>query len=247
MIIHQVYGLFKDGKPMNDLFTAGSTKWREYCDRNGHIYKLWNAEQCEELVNTYSEVKNYYYDVKYSIMKADIIRFLILYNFGGIYSDLDVFPNKNVIEIDESILTLCTYPNKKADIDIELISSQKYNKDLYKFITEYIPKMIIEKDNIEQYKKWKIRYVFQTTGPRSFMRFLKLNKIQYNTVNILHLSDKEIYGEIDLDQYLEYDFLSYFSMSYFQDIHKKNKVVSYKKKGKKTILYKNIKENNLTE
>lgn len=230
MIIHQVYGLFKDGKPMNELFTASSTKWREYCDTNGYTYKLWNAEEVEELVNTYTNVKNYYYDVKYPVMKCDIARFLIIYSFGGMYVDLDVIPNKNVIEINENKLTLCKYMNKKDNMDIEIIYSPKYNIDLFNYIAFYIPSQIEEKNKIEIYEKWIIRYIFNTTGPQSFRRYLKMNKMEFNIIPTRHLEKDEKFGEINMDNYLDYDCLSYFSLSYNPHGDKNMKYKKYVKK-----------------
>ncbi len=229
MIIHQVYGLFRDDKPMNELFLKSSEEWKNYADRNGHIYKLWNADECDELVNTYSEIKEYYYDVKYPIMKCDIIRFLIIYQFGGMYVDLDVMPNKNVIKMDLDKLTLCNYVNKKTELDIEIISSQKYNKDLYNFL-KYIPTQIDEKNKIDIYEKWKVRYVFHTTGPRSFIRYCKENNIKYNTIPTIHLKSDEKYGVVDISKIYDIeniDCISYYSLSYMEG----KPVRSYKAHG----------------
>ena len=33
-----------------------------------------------------------YYSVRYTIMKVDIIRFIILHKYGGLYVDLDIIP-----------------------------------------------------------------------------------------------------------------------------------------------------------
>ena len=237
MIIHQVYGLFDDGKEMNVLFKTGSEAWKKYCDRNNHIYKMWNKKECDELVNTYTNIKNYYYDVKYPVMKVDIVRFLIIYQFGGMYVDLDVLPFKDNINIDESKLSLCNYlwtPNgevkKKTIADIEILSAPKQYLPLWEFIALYVPKQIKEKDEIEVYKDWKIRYIFQTTGPPSFRRFMKIKKMTYNTIDTLGLpKEVSINDEINIDNYggLDYDCLSYFSLSY--NPHG-NKNVQYRKK-----------------
>ena len=213
MIIHQVYGLFRDDKPMNKLFLRSNKMWEKYAQENGYTYKLWCADECDELVNTYSDIKKYYHSVRHNIMKCDIIRYLILYQFGGMYVDLDVMPNKNVIKIDPEKFTLCNYVNKNTDFDIEIIVSQKYNIDLYNFLL-YIPKQIEEKNNIDIYTNWKVRYVFQTTGPRSFIRFCKENDIKYDTIPTYHLSEDERLDEIDLEKYAQYDCLSYYSLSY---------------------------------
>ena len=228
MIIHQIYGLFNDGKEMPPLFQASSKAWSEYCDKNNHIYKLWDKKQVEELIDTYTNLKNYYYDVKYPIMKCDIARFIIVYQFGGLYVDLDVLPNKEIINIDENKLTLCKYINKKEECDIEMLYAPKQFLPLWEFVALYVPKQIEEKDNIDVYKNWIIRYVFQTTGPQSFRRYLKNKKLEFNIIKTIHLEKNEKYGEINIDEIQgieDIDCLSYFSLSY--NPHKKN--VSYKK------------------
>ena len=229
MLISQIYGIFDDGKEMSELFKASSQGWKDYAERNNHIYKLWNKKECDELVDTFANIKEYYYDVKYPVMKCDILRFLIVYQFGGMYSDLDVIPNQNVIEIDESKLTLCKYMNKKDNMDIEIICSPKYNIDLFNFIAFYVPEQIKEKD-ITIPKAWIIRYIFNTTGPRSFRRYLKKEKMDFNIIPTIHLEKEQKFGELEVDKIFgieDISCLSYFSLSY--NPHK-NKNVMYKKK-----------------
>lgn len=229
MIIHQIYGLFNDGKEMPPLFQASSKAWSEYCDKNNHIYKLWNKEQVEELINTYTDLK-YFYDVKYPVMKCDIARFIIVYQFGGLYVDLDVLPNKESIDIQEDKLTLCKYINKKELCDIEIIYSPKYNKLLYEYVSDYIPKQIEKKDKIDIYKNWKIRYIFQTTGPQSFIRFIKYRNIDYDLILTLSLDKNEKFKDIETSKIYnieDIDCLSYYSISY--NPHSKD--MSYSKKN----------------
>ena len=226
MLIHQIYGLYEDGKEMSELFKESSKKWKEYAERNNDIYKLWTAEECKELVDTYGNIKDYYYDVKYPVMKCDIMRFLIVYQFGGMYVDLDVIPNQEVIDIDEDNLTLCKYINKKDNMDIEIIYSKKYNISLYNFIAFYVPEQIKEKDETLP-KSWIVRYIFHTTGPQSFRRYLKKHKMKFDIISTRHLEKTEIFGKINLELYNQYECLSYFSMSY-NPHGKKN--VEYKKK-----------------
>jgi hypothetical protein len=236
MIIHQIYGLFDDGKPMNDIFTYGHNKWKEYCERNGHIYKLWNKQQIEELVNTYDDIKKYYYDVKYPVMKADISRFLVLYQFGGLYVDLDCCPNKDKIFIDETKLNLADYiwgihgKMEKGHLDMEVIYSPKYNNLLYNYIAKYVPTQIEEKNKIKVYDTWVIRYIFQTTGPASFNRWLKKNKItrkHLHAIPSVLLEENIFIEDMDMNNYdnMDFDIISHFSLSYTP--HNK-KVFKYK-------------------
>ena len=213
MIIHQIYGLFRDGKTIetNKLFVESRNKWRHVASNNNYDYKLWDNDACNELIQKYPEFIELYNNVKYAVMRADIMRFLILYDEGGLYVDLDVLPLKSSYNYDNFAVCRYYYAPKypKVKTDMEIIYSKKGNINLYNFIN-YIQEQIILKDKIDIYTSWKIRYVFQTTGPMSFNRFLKKNKIKFDEIksNLSNEKTENIYDEVD------YDVISKYSMSY---------------------------------
>lgn len=254
LFIHQIYGLYDDNKSIydNPLFMESFAWYKLICDRNNknlnrnyeYVYILWDKEMCEKLIEIYPEF-NYYHNVRHKIMKVDIIRFLILYHYGGFYSDLDVIPKiENFDFLYEAInydkLFVGHYywtpqeDGKKIIMDMEVIGTgMEKNKILYDYL-KYIPSQIEEKNNMEIYNSWKIRYVFQTTGPPSFRRFLKptmrFDQVRHLTmcgikkgISFKDKYNKEEYGNID------YQFLSYFSLSYKEQLHG-DKNVEYKKK-----------------
>jgi len=245
LYIHQIYGLYDDNKPLTDnqLFVDSYMKYTFICDNNNrnekrkynYIYKLWNKESCEELLKRYPEF-NYYYDVRFKIMKVDIMRFIILYHYGGIYSDMDVLPayiyNLDFV-LDCDKIHLCKYVNKDNNIyDIEVISTpDEKNELLYEYL-KYIPSQIIEKNNIDVYKSWKIRYVYQTTGPRSFNRFLKMygdcdNIKQLNTILFeKNIIPKNIPWDL-VNQFFNITFFSFHSQTYKQDIYQGKTVCTH--------------------
>ena len=75
----------------------------EYCEKNNHEYIFWDDNKCLELLNKYPQYKPLYYSFKYGIMKVDFIRFLILYDMGGLYIDCDVIINTDKIDTTEDI------------------------------------------------------------------------------------------------------------------------------------------------
>ena len=93
--VHQVYGLFRDGKDMSALFKLSSSAWQAYARRHHAAYKLWTADECDRLIQLEapSQVQTLYRDVRFLVQRADVARFFILFKFGGLYADLDVFPN----------------------------------------------------------------------------------------------------------------------------------------------------------
>jgi mannosyltransferase OCH1-like enzyme len=52
-------------------------------------YVLWDNEKCEKLLNKYPKLQTLYYTEVEYCGKADIVRYVILYEYGGIYIDAD--------------------------------------------------------------------------------------------------------------------------------------------------------------
>ena len=63
-------------------------------------------------------------------MKVDIIRFIIIYKYGGIYLDLDVVPNIKKIE-NENDFYLSIYKNH---YEMEVIQSPKNNPIMLEYL-----------------------------------------------------------------------------------------------------------------
>ena len=52
--------------------------------------KIWNGYECDQLIRKYFPNKvQFYWDLPYPIQRCDYIRIIILYIYGGIYSDMD--------------------------------------------------------------------------------------------------------------------------------------------------------------
>ena len=120
-IIHQVY-LGYSG-PMPEDWENYHELWKEYAQQNNWEIKLWNLKDCQDLIkeSDYPEFLELFNTYKYGVQKADAIRYFILYKYGGIYSDLDVYPNHNIepmlqmYEQNEDIKALfCTSPQDRT-------------------------------------------------------------------------------------------------------------------------------------
>jgi len=170
MIVHQIFGLLGDTE-MNDLFKKNSLKYQEFCKKNNYEYHLWNKQECEELLKDYEDYRDFYYSVKYDIMKVDIIRFLILHKYGGLYADLDTEPLINTLK-SSTLIFAFKKGLKRKHYELEIIQSIKGHPYLLQYL-DHVKKQIEEKNKIKIYDSWKCRYVYQTSGPHSLNRFLK--------------------------------------------------------------------------
>mgnify|MGYP003635298435 FL=1 len=215
MIIHQIYGLFDDGKDMPVLFKTNKNLVIEWCKVNSYTYFFWDKKCCDRLINKYPEFKEMYYSVKYPVQKVDIIRFLILHYYGGLYMDLDVFPKKDLVLEDYDFAVCNTQTNRNKKYEMEVLQSCVGNPILTEFL-RYVKTQILEKDEIDIYDQWKCRYIYQTTGPMSLCRFLKnkkYNELNYK-VNTYNLNNPDYDGDMDLNLTGEEDFISQISCSY---------------------------------
>jgi len=79
-IIHQIW-IGPNIKP--DIWMNNIIK---FCEEYNYIYILWNEDKIKEL----NLINNMYYDKEKTYNgKSDILRYEILYNYGGIYIDAD--------------------------------------------------------------------------------------------------------------------------------------------------------------
>ena len=90
-IIHQTY------KTINipEHWKISQKKWKEL--HPDYTYMFWTDEDIREYIKTnYPQYLQIHDNYKYNIQRADMIRYFILYDFGGIYSDLDLYPIENI-------------------------------------------------------------------------------------------------------------------------------------------------------
>ena len=80
---------------MSNLFQLSSSAWQAYAARNQCGYRLWTADDVDRFIQMEAPgwVQTLYTDVRYPVQRVDVARFFILFKCGGLYADLDVFPN----------------------------------------------------------------------------------------------------------------------------------------------------------
>jgi mannosyltransferase OCH1-like enzyme len=98
-IIHQVW--INDtflGNPKKDVpekWNQSIELWKKYHPEWIHI--LWTDEMIESYLSSYHPyIIEHYKNYEYLIQRADMIRYFILYDYGGVYCDLDLYPVKNI-------------------------------------------------------------------------------------------------------------------------------------------------------
>jgi len=205
MKVHQVFGLFSTEMP--ELFKDCSKKMVIYCENNDYEYKLWNKKMCDDLIELYPQYLEMYKSVRYPIMQVDIIRYLILHHEGGLYADMDIEPISLIKDFDWAV---SVYHNKgRVMFNMEVLQAEKGQKICLDYL-DYVKSQILEKNEIKVYETWKIRYVLQTSGPRSLTRFMKKNLIKKGGYKVNNSTTHPNRMNLEGDE----DFISYPSGSW---------------------------------
>ncbi len=100
-IVHQIWindtYLGFEKKPIPDVWKKGMDRWKSLPNVT---YLLWDDDKVWDFLRTkYPDFISLYTRYEYLIQRADMIRYLILYEFGGVYSDLDLYPAESKLNI----------------------------------------------------------------------------------------------------------------------------------------------------
>ena len=176
--IHQLYGLFRDGKEMSPLFKQSSSAWQQYAIRHQANYKLWTADEVDTLIllKAPSWLTVLYRDLRFPVQRADVGRFFILYKYGGLYADLDVFPNLEKFPLVP--LGLCKVlamdaetKRVKPEWETEVVVATERNELILEILWDMCEAMAEEGPTLSFYDK-PCRFIHDTTGPRRVGRFV---------------------------------------------------------------------------
>ena len=123
-----------------------------------------------------------YLEVRYLVQRVDIARFFVLYLYGGLYADLDVFPNRD--SFPQVSLGLCKMLSRaigqRPEWEIEVVVARQGNNSLI----DIVDNMIVETQKAqgcELYTDKPCRHVYNTTGPLSVQRWLKQSLMESST------------------------------------------------------------------
>tara|TARA_R110000744_G_scaffold366473_1_gene475535 strand:- start:9 stop:689 length:681 start_codon:yes stop_codon:yes gene_type:complete len=197
--IHQIFIKFKNGRSIEHIpiFVQQVSKTKQYCQTNDIIYKMWGRLECDELINKYPQYKYLYDNFREEIQQVDFIRYLILYDEGGIYVDCDIAPIGDVNNLFELNEFFVRWHDDKKQLPYNAVLGSVSKSELYEDIFKQINHDYNEKIKIKTYDTWKGRFVFQTTGHHMLNRVLK------NYKDVLKLDILKIYskgGEVISDK-----------------------------------------------
>jgi inositol phosphorylceramide mannosyltransferase catalytic subunit len=154
-IIHQTW---KNNNIPHE-WTVSQKEWKRY--HPDWIYVLWTDKDIFDYISQFHpRFIELFMSFPYGIQKADAIRYFILHDFGGLYSDLDLAPVKNVQEYFEGGMPLYFLFSPNVNVFTNFLMASSPEQPIWKTIWKrllhpQLPSWVIGK-HLE---------VMYTTGP----------------------------------------------------------------------------------
>jgi hypothetical protein len=229
--VHQVYGIYRDGKAMDALFNFSSEAWKAYADQHESQYKLWTADEVDTLIQQAAPewLRLLYGTVRFPVQRVDVVRFFILYLYGGLYADLDVFPNLETFPLVP--LGMCKMKARETpakrhrhEWEMEVLVGRAGNYRLMEILKGMLRAVTAKKD-LKYYNEKPCRFIYHTTGPKGVGKTLRTKGYEPHVEVfsmcrpvpdlVQHLSlDTEGKVCCHVPGFKQYDVWSAFSMSY---------------------------------
>ena len=193
-IIHQIFNLFDDGKTLEDypIMVECSTHNERWCDENPtytYCYLRWDKVKCDALIRDhFPEYLQVWEDFTQPIQRVDFARYCILHTFGGIYVDMDIKIIRDLEPLLHNPHFFTTWNDDARKLPYNAVMGSEPDQQVFRDIIQHSKDSFYEKLQIDIYRTWVGRFVFQTTGHFMLQRVLKKHAIE--TMDLLKINTK---------------------------------------------------------
>jgi mannosyltransferase OCH1-like enzyme len=152
-IIHQTWKT----KDIPEKWKKSQEEWQRL--HPDWLYILWTDKDIRNHIkNNHPDFLELHDNYEYPIQRADMIRYFILYDYGGLYSDLDLYPSENIEKYITSNLNYFVHSANIDTITNAFMISPKNSQIMKKIIMHL-------KDDLPFYAIGKHLKIHFSTGP----------------------------------------------------------------------------------
>jgi mannosyltransferase OCH1-like enzyme len=211
-IIHQIAP--KDENKWHPIWKECQNSWKNNFSEQEYTYMLWNDD--DDILNLvcdkFPEYLEIYNSFQYNIIRIDFAKFCILYQYGGIYADMDMFCYKNFYNhLVDDLYIVESWENWGEKAQNSLMASNQNNNFWIKCIRSCIETYILEKESSYYYIN---DYILNICGPKL------ISKLINEKVNLL---PKENFNPMIKNQF-SWSLENYYSQIYFNTLTEFNKL-----------------------
>ena len=195
-IIHQIWMNFSNNKEYNvppAKYAKSGDSWKQ--NHKGFLYICWSKDLVEDFVATFfNKYRDIYNNLKYNIQRIDIVRYMFLYRYGGVYADMDIFCISNIYDklVENGNIFFTTSPTNQGVLANSIMICKKEQK-LFMYMLDHISKGLWY-ENVSKHIT-----VMNSTGP------LALSKIVHSYDGNVVIIPSSIYNSDDTSDKKEVD------------------------------------------
>ena len=194
-IIHQIWIQFepKNHKKIedNELFKSQNETTIQFCKDHDIKYVLHTDHTCNSLLSKYPEHIDFYNQLRYPTQKCDFLRYLILSEYGGLYLDMDVSPLRDLSEVWNNETFLVRW-NTNANMPYTAVLGGSKESSFFKEVIQHFRESYEEKKDMDYYKKWKGKFVYQTSAHYMVKRVIAKQKEEIKLWNVMNIDKKKL-------------------------------------------------------
>jgi mannosyltransferase OCH1-like enzyme len=211
-IIHQVWIQFDPDSPKqiedNPKFKIQQDRVVSFCKTNNIDYKLWTDETASTLMkDKYPQHIEFYNNLRYPVQRTNFLRLLVLYEFGGLYIDMDISPIRKLDEVWEQNEFFIRWDRDHQVYTAVMGSSTK--SELFDDIIKHFYESYNDKKDMVYYRKWKGKFIYHTSSRHMILRVLKRYKKEHNKDiklwNVLSVDKKNLKCVGENPMFLDYN------------------------------------------
>lgn len=176
-IIHNIW-MGKNKIPELHLYCVDTIK-----KTNPHFdYILWNDESVDELMKTeFTEYYDKFNELPRMIMKIDMIRYFLMYKYGGLYIDMDYLMFKPFDLLDNKVVLPCNKEDVSGNPEAlgNCIMASEPKHPFWKSLMDTL--FTIDRKSLPYKSKHDVIY---STGPMFVFNMWKKYSTKYNDIYI---------------------------------------------------------------
>lgn len=159
-------------------------------------YILWTDIMIREYILTHHPHLLYIHDsYPYNIQRADMIRYIVLYDFGGVYSDLDLYPVENINRFVDGICSDTAFVySANTDCFTNALMMSKPGAKLWMEVFDLLKKPL------PWYVFGKHMVVMKSTGPLMLTQALKDTQTTYSVLPKSMFNPYSVCDDLDVEK-----------------------------------------------
>lgn len=184
-IIHQVwFGTIPNKRAAKETYKKFKIYRDSWKNKNPEWFHMeWSKEMSDKIVRIFfPKYYDMYKEYPYEIQRCDLVRYFILYRYGGLYVDMDYYCNKpwdEAMYIFKNDFYLVSTPNNGGNY---VSNSLMYSKPNHVFWKRLLKMMEKNRNFPIYYTRHMI--IMYSTGPGILTRVFDKNKVNLNLASL---------------------------------------------------------------